>query len=365
MIGEVGFMTLGLCMIVKNESAVLARALKSVASFADEIVIVDTGSTDNTVEIARGFTDKVYSYKWTDDFAAARNFALSHVKSDYWMWLDADDIVPQKTAAGIAAFMRDADGSVDVVMLPYVIGTTADGKPTFSYYRERILKNRADFFWQGRVHEAVQPRGNVIRRAFPIVHAKPSERANGTRNLDIYRKAVASGATLTARERYYYARELFFNGFMSDAAVEFSGFLDMPDGFYVNKIDACVMLSRCFSSMGDAQSALAAAFRSFVYGLPTGEACCEIGGIYFARDDFKRAAYWYECATRAKPDMDSGAFVDLSAYGFTPLVWLTVCYDRLGDVKKAFRFHKRARKLRPEHSSVAMNQAYFERLGYK
>ena len=365
MIGEVGFMTLGLCMIVKNESAVLARALKSAAPFADEIVIVDTGSTDDTVAVARMFTDKVYSFKWVDDFSAARNFALSHVQSDYWMWLDADDIVPLKTAKGIAEFKRGADGTVDALMLPYIIATTADGKPTFSYYRERILKNRAGFFWQGRVHEAVQPRGNVQRLNFPIVHAKPPERESGTRNLDIYRKAVASGAVLSARERYYYARELFYNGYMSDAAVEFSAFLDMPDGFYVNKIDACVMLARCHLRGGDPQSALAAAFRSFVYGLPTGEACCEIGGIYFERNDFRRAIYWYECAIRAKPDMDSGAFVDLSAYGFTPLVWLTVCYDRLGDVKKAYRFHRRARKLRPDHPSIAMNQAYFERLGYK
>ena len=120
-------MTLGLCMIVKNESEVLERVLENAKIFADEIVIVDTGSNDNTVEIAKKFTDKVYSYEWNDDFSAARNYALSKVISDYWMWLDADDIVPQETAKSIAEFITQADGSVDFVMLPYTVSMTQDG----------------------------------------------------------------------------------------------------------------------------------------------------------------------------------------------------------------------------------------------
>ena len=72
-------MTLGLCMIVKNESEVLERVLENAKIFADEIVIVDTGSNDNTVEIAKKITAKVYSYEWNDDFSAARNYALSKV----------------------------------------------------------------------------------------------------------------------------------------------------------------------------------------------------------------------------------------------------------------------------------------------
>ncbi|MCX4362363.1 MAG: glycosyltransferase [Clostridia bacterium] len=358
-------MTLGLCMIVKNESKVLERALENVATFADEIVIVDTGSTDNTVEIARKFTDKVYIYEWNDNFSSARNFALSQVESDYWMWLDADDMVPIDTATGIAEFMRTSDASVDVAMLPYIVETTSDGKPIFSYYRERILKNKSGFLWEGRVHEVVQPRGNIARLPFPIVHSKPKDRRSGTRNLDIYRAAVASGDVLSARERYYFARELFYNGFISQSIDEFKNFLDMPNGFYVNKIDACIMLARCYLQTKDIDSALSAAFQSFVYGLPTGEACCEIGNIYLSNNDYGKAAYWYECATRATPDIDSGAFVDFSAYGFTPYVWLTVCYDRLGDVNKAYEYHLRAKKLRPDHQSVVFNQAYFERLGYK
>ena len=85
--------TVSLCMIVKNEEDVLARCLDSVSDLVDEIVVVDTGSTGRTREIAGRFTNRVYDFTWIDDFAAARNYAFSLAEKDYCMWLDADDVL--------------------------------------------------------------------------------------------------------------------------------------------------------------------------------------------------------------------------------------------------------------------------------
>ena len=82
-----------LTMIVRDEQENLPRALESVRGLFDEIVIVDTGSRDRTVEIAREFGARVFHFAWVDDFAAARNAALAHATGDYAFWLDADDVV--------------------------------------------------------------------------------------------------------------------------------------------------------------------------------------------------------------------------------------------------------------------------------
>ena len=74
---------ISLCMIVKNEEKVLARCLDSIAGLMDEIIIVDTGSTDKTKEIAGKYTDNIYDFEWIDDFAAARNFAFSKATKEY------------------------------------------------------------------------------------------------------------------------------------------------------------------------------------------------------------------------------------------------------------------------------------------
>ena len=82
---------ISLAMIVRNEAEGLARCLSSVAAGVDEIIIVDTGSTDDTIAIARKFTDRVCELRWTDDFAAARQYAFDQATGEWILWLDGDD----------------------------------------------------------------------------------------------------------------------------------------------------------------------------------------------------------------------------------------------------------------------------------
>ena len=87
--------SISLCMIVKNEERNLPRCLDSVQDLVDEIVIVDTGSSDATRAAALRYTHRVYDFPWRDDFAAARNFAFDQGTMDYLMWLDADDVLEE------------------------------------------------------------------------------------------------------------------------------------------------------------------------------------------------------------------------------------------------------------------------------
>src|SRR4051794_40673333 len=82
---------LSLCMIVKNESKHLANCLESVEGVVDEIIIVDTGSTDDTVEIAKSYGAKVYHYEWNDNFSDARNESIKYATGDWILVLDADE----------------------------------------------------------------------------------------------------------------------------------------------------------------------------------------------------------------------------------------------------------------------------------
>ena len=87
--------TISLCMIVKNEELNIARCLDSVAELVEEVIIVDTGSIDRTVEIVSNYTSQVYSYRWKDDFSDARNYSFSRASMDYCMWMDADDVLEE------------------------------------------------------------------------------------------------------------------------------------------------------------------------------------------------------------------------------------------------------------------------------
>ncbi len=151
--------TISLCMIVKNEEEVLGRCLASVRDLVDEIIIVDTGSEDRTKEIASEFTDRIYSFQWEDDFSAARNYAFSKASKDFCMWLDADDVMEEKDRERFLALRRELTPETDIVMMRYNTAFDDDGKPSFWYYRERLIRNDQTHFWQGAVHEVITPRG--------------------------------------------------------------------------------------------------------------------------------------------------------------------------------------------------------------
>lgn len=114
-------MTLSLCMIVKNEAATLSRCLQSVVDIVDEIIVVDTGSTDTTIEIAESFQAKVYSYEWCNNFAAARNYGLQYATSDWILVLDADEVLVPEIIPKLQGSMQQ-DNMLAVTLLRHEVG---------------------------------------------------------------------------------------------------------------------------------------------------------------------------------------------------------------------------------------------------
>lgn len=109
--------SISLCMIVKNEEKLLKRCLDSYRLVCDEIVIVDTGSTDRTKEIAAGYTDLIYDYPWNNDFAAARNFAFSKANCDYIFSADADEVLDEENRRQFLNLKQVLVPEIDIVQM--------------------------------------------------------------------------------------------------------------------------------------------------------------------------------------------------------------------------------------------------------
>lgn len=352
---------LSLCMIVKNEEAVLARCLESAKGLADEIIIVDTGSTDATREIAEKYTDKVYDFRWIDDFAAARNFAFSKAQGKYIMWLDADDVIEPGDLAEFLQVKAGLDGGPATVMARYNTGFDEAGRVTFSYYRERIVLNCPLAVWEGVAHEVITPFGKLIYTEAAVTHAK-IHAAPGDRNLNIYRKARAAGRPFSPRDRFYFARELFYNGLFADGAEEFEGFLACGGGWVENNIEACRFLALCRYGQGRQAEALDALLLSLRYDRPRAELCCDIAKHFFDRGAYQKAVFWYETALACPRNDHSGAFVQPDCYGFLPCIQLCVCYYRLGDMEKSARFNEKAGVFKPDAGAYKSNLKLFEKI---
>lgn len=142
---------ISVCMIVKNEEDNLRKSLEAIKKYDFEIIVVDTGSTDNTVEIAKDYTDKVFYYEWCNDFSSARNYSIEKASNDYILILDADEIVQN---IDIKNLLRSLDenkvGRIERHNIYFRNGEKNN-------YRERVNRvfNKKYYHYEGRIHEQI------------------------------------------------------------------------------------------------------------------------------------------------------------------------------------------------------------------
>ncbi len=149
--------TVSLLMIVRNEERNLAECLAPVASLFDEIVIVDTGSVDDTRRIAGRFTPHVFEFPWCDDFSAARNEALRHATGDWLFWLDADDRLSETDGVKLRALLRSLGREPRAYFMNTACSSqyACEGETLITH--PRLFRRHPDLRWEGRVHEQLRP----------------------------------------------------------------------------------------------------------------------------------------------------------------------------------------------------------------
>ena len=246
-------------------------------------------------------------------------------------------------------------------MAPYHVGFDGSGRVTFSYYRERLIKNRAGMRWEGAVHETVTPAGRIVYGDFAVTHRK-TRPSDPDRNLRIYEAQLAAGRELDPRQRFYYGRELYYHRRWEDALAVFRQFLAEGQGWLENNLDACCHCAYCLEALDRPDEALEALFRTFSYDRPRAETCCEIGRWFFQRERYGQAVYWYAMALACPRDDRRGGFVSPDCYGYLPCIQLCVCHSRLGDLKRAELYNELAAACKPDDPSVIHNRAWFQSL---
>lgn len=180
--------TVSLVMIVKDEEKWLGPCLDSVKDIVDEIVIVDTGSTDGTKALAESYGAIVHDFKWIDDFSAARNFAFSKATKDFILWLDADDRLDG--AEKLKPLLANLDPQFGAVLMQYFYGFDEHGNCTALHLKNRVVRNDGNFTWKGRIHEDLIPTmtaGVTSTTEVAVYHRATGERVSNSsaRNLKV------------------------------------------------------------------------------------------------------------------------------------------------------------------------------------
>jgi glycosyltransferase involved in cell wall biosynthesis len=215
---------LSVCLIARDEAANLPAALGSVRDVAAEIVVVDTGSRDRTVEVARALGARVEHFVWIDDFSAARNFAIEQASQAYILSLDADERLEPGSDAALERYCTQANGRAGRVLLSNLDGATVLSVDALT----RLHPNQPSYRYQGRIHEQLRLNGApppIYQTNVRLTHTGYSQAALKTagkveRNLRLLSLAEADdpgepylsyqrGRTLAAAGEHRQAAEAF------------------------------------------------------------------------------------------------------------------------------------------------------------
>ncbi|ABO49939.1 glycosyl transferase, family 2 [Desulforamulus reducens MI-1] len=337
--------TITLVMIVKNESENLGTCLDSVRDQVDEIVIVDTGSTDNTLEVAAKYTDKVYFYLWDEDFSAARNYAIARAGGDWILFLDADESLVCEP--GQLKELVSRDNKIDAYMLPldYPIAKSTDEYNRFLVLR--LFRNNKGYHFKGKIHEQVVVHNHeVVGLADNIfikhsmISPKERNRKRG-RNLTALKKAISEEPDNYFLQ-YYIGVEWLGLG-KPARALPFlqSAYQNLTDNHLLFRAPSLRYLLICLNALGNYDQTICLS-QETAFKYPDYTDIYYLGGIAFEeKAEYKLAIKWLEQAVKCGVPPVIYSHMNGTG-GFLAHYHLGFCYEKLGQVDVAQECYERA-----------------------
>ena len=369
--------TIGLCMIVKDEVADVARIVKHYGTFFDCIFLTVTSKTKlaEFKELPKLFDDVrilVSEFEWQADFAKARNFSFAQADTDYIFWMDADDEIINPE--GISKLVESYT-DVDAFYLDYLYHHDESGNCTMRHKRERLIRNTKLMEWKGRVHESLVPVGDVmikngIVKEIAIKHLATEERniASHKRNAEILineynefkdktdpRTISYLAGELTALRRYkeaikFYEKHIELSGWPEDKYLSWNKLAQNLIQMYLETKAEKELLNTAISALIEASLM----FPEYP------DAFLTIGECYWYLGQYAKAIEWTNIGLTKKVP-ENLPYYDPTRYSIRPLPVLAYSYLNLNEVDKAYAIMKQALKLAPQTPIIKDNFQFFEK----
>lgn len=345
-----------LCMIVKNEISNIKNLLSDVLPALEEVVIVDTGSTDGTLEILKEHEKnhdnlKVGHFEWCDNFSKARNYSFSLATKEWIFWIDGDDRVDTEALKKFKEHNLN-DPNVDAWILDYIYSSFPNGDPQIILGRERFLRRNKDPKWVGAIHETVDLFNfrNSYSPDLKVVHNRIDKVIDWNRNIRILEKEFERNPK-DPRTAYYYGKELFDR--IDPKGIEvLTHYLTLDGRYWDDEVNARFRLAKDLivkKSYGDAIRMVEP-----IYHLDSSRQRAEMYWIYGRVEqelgNFNQAIRWYKwCLV---PNPGSPRVVSMEYYTWNPMMRLAECYSSLNDVENALEYIDQLQKAVPHDANI-------------
>lgn len=373
--------SVSVCIIVKNEP-LLEECVKSIRDHVKEIVIVDTGSTDNTANVARRLADVFESYTdcnnsetgLIEDFSQARQRSFELATQPWVMWMDADDIIIGGDNLLKLTTVTNPTADAIAFMFPYEYSYNEIGQCTCLHYRERLFSNKNKFHWVNPVHEVMIPNDGV-NCAFitedSVVYKHRRQYSNKSpesgRNLRILRNYFAKVGDSDARQMYYLGLECYNNGLVDEAIQHLSKYVDIS-GWDDERAMACLKLVDIFQAQGKYEEGLKWAFKTIALKETWGEGYFALAKMFYflaAQGGPNEIRHWERCTYFSRlglslPITKTLLFVNPLDREYDIHRYLNMALSKLGDIRGALESVNIGLKSQPNDNALIVNKRIYE-----
>lgn len=376
------------CLIVKNDESCLEDCLLSFRDYVDEIVVVDTGSTDKTIEIAKKYADKVEVFTECnnpetgaiEDFSMARNRSLELASNKWAMWIDSDDVL--QGADKLYKLIEETEKSDSFkekdavcIMFPYEYSYNERGQCIMRHIRERLFSNKNLFKFVNAVHEcAIHNEGtNVIHsinEEIVFKHRRQyiNKASEPGRNLRILRKFYEKHGDSDARHLYYLALECKNAGLIDEAIKHFSKYVEIS-GWEDERVMACLELAHIYLSFKQFNNGLEWAFKAIALKETWGEGYFAVAKMFYfmaleGGPDERR--HWERCAYFARvglnlPPTQTLLFINPLEREYEIHKYLNFALNKLDNVIGALESVNMGLKSNPDDPTLLLNKSIYEK----
>lgn len=331
--------SISLCMIVKNEENTLGSCLESVKDIVDEIIIVDTGSTDKTKDIALKYTNKIYDFKWCSDFSKARNKSFEYATKDFILWLDADDVISHENALRFIKLKETLTLDIGAVNMIYSLSRDENENTIYSLRRNRLINRKRNYKWIGFIHEYINVLEEPIFSDIEIWHKKEAV-TYSNRNLLLYREMEEKNVPFSQRDIFYFGNELFYHSLWEEAIEKYVCFLKEDSVWIEDKKLAYLNMAKCLNNLNKKQEAKEAILTSFSYDIPRADSCCFLGELFLEEENYLSSIFWYQNAIKCAPNKNYTQLLSKDYYTYIPYVQLCICYYFIEDYYSSYYYNE-------------------------
>lgn len=335
---------LSLCIITKDEEAKLPFCLQHIKEVVDEIIIVDTGSTDNTILVAKQFGAKIYRNKWNNDFSVARNYALDKAISKWVLFLDADEIILQEEIKQIPPLLDNpmAEGYL------FYIDTYLENHEVASHTQAlRLFRNRKEYRYQYRVYERIpdEVMASTKETGITIYHQPDPDRHHSMQQLkiDLLKKEISNHPT-DSYLHYVYGIELLNKNDYEQSIEQFQEAIKYIDHYHIFSPHLYKLLAYSLLSIQKYNEVIETTSEGLIYYpfytdlvYMRGKAYKELEQYQQALNDFERCMQLGDASANMIPEIGSGSYKALFIIG--------QIHEELLNFDTAISFYKQAYKI--------------------